>query len=133
MALAHSAGVLISMHGAGTTHLFHMAIGTPNCCALIELQPDNFEYRTAAGFGNLARMHGMHYYRYEASSGRTGSRGTDVDIGLVSDLVRQAVEDVRKKPTCLNDVRETSDVVLYPNSFKEEGESVTAVFRPSTL
>lgn len=39
--LAHSASVLLSMHGAGTTHIFHSAVGSAQCCALIELFPDH--------------------------------------------------------------------------------------------
>jgi hypothetical protein len=39
VALAHSASIFVSMHGAGTVHVTNMAIGSPNCCALIELQP----------------------------------------------------------------------------------------------
>lgn len=46
--LAHSASILLSMHGAGTTHIFHSAVGSPQCCALIELFPDHtIEFFTA--------------------------------------------------------------------------------------
>ena len=52
------------MHGAGTTHIFHSAIGQPNCCALIELFPDpTIELHTAQGYGNLARQLGFYHYR----------------------------------------------------------------------
>lgn len=65
VALSHSAGVFISMHGAGTTHIFHSALGQPNCCALVELFPDRtIDLHTAQGYGNLARMLGMHHYRH---------------------------------------------------------------------
>ena len=114
VALAHSASILISMHGAGTTHLFHMALGQPNCCALIELQPSgSFEYRTAVGFGNLARMHGMHYYRHDARDGATGDQGTTVDVVAIRNIVEKAVMDVKLKPTCLNDVRNTVSYPIY--------------------
>jgi hypothetical protein len=37
VALSHSAGVFVfvfaSMHGAGTIHIFHSALGSPDCCA----------------------------------------------------------------------------------------------------
>jgi hypothetical protein len=107
--LSHSAGVFMSMHGAGTTHIFHAAIGSPNCCALIELFPDStIEFVHAFGYGNLARMFGMHHYRYEASLGRTSREGTVVDVEAIYALAIQAVEAVRSKPTCLHDVRDTS-------------------------
>jgi hypothetical protein len=32
-------GLVIGMHGAGITHTMHMAIGTPNCCGVIEIFP----------------------------------------------------------------------------------------------
>jgi hypothetical protein len=49
----------MSMHGAGTTHIFHAAIGSPNCCALVELFPDtSVDFYTAQGYGNIARMLG---------------------------------------------------------------------------
>jgi hypothetical protein len=69
VALSHSAGVFISMHGAGTTHIFHSALGRPNCCALVELFPDTtVELHAAYGYGNLARMLGMHHYRNVAGT-----------------------------------------------------------------
>jgi hypothetical protein len=61
------------------------------------------------GYANLARLHGLHYYRYEASDGRTGPLGTTVDVEAVAELVRQAVAAVRGAPTCLHDARDTSN------------------------
>ncbi len=59
MSLSHSASISMSMHGAGTTHIFHAAIGSPNCCALVELFPDtSVDFYTAQGYGNIARMLG---------------------------------------------------------------------------
>ena len=79
--LSHSAGVFLSMHGAGVTHIVHAAIGAPNCCALIEMFPDaSTGFHTIWGFGNLARHLGMHYYRYEAKTGDTDVAGTTVDV-----------------------------------------------------
>ena len=110
VALSHSAGVFVSMHGAGTTHIFHSALGSPNCCALVELQPEErLGYRQTRGYGNLARMHGLHYFRYSASDGRTGQNGTRVDVKEVVSLVREAVATVSRKPTCLGDVRDTRE------------------------
>eukprot|EP01040_Poterioochromonas_malhamensis_P008006 gene8006-8654_t len=60
--LSHTASVLVSMHGAGTTHIFHMAVGDPKCCALMELFPDtSLDLYTMKGYGNLARMLGKKY------------------------------------------------------------------------
>jgi hypothetical protein len=110
VALSHSAGVFVSMHGAGTTHIFHSALGSPNCCALVELQPEErLGYRQTQGYGNLARMHGLHYYRYSASDGRTGLNGTRVAVKEVVSLVREAVAAVSRMPTCLGDVRDTRE------------------------
>jgi hypothetical protein len=113
VALSHSAGVFVSMHGAGTTHIFHSALGSPNCCALVELQPEErLGYRQTQGYGNLARMHGLHYFRYSASDGRTGQNGTRVAVKEVVALVREAVATVSRQPTCLGDVRDTREPAL---------------------
>jgi hypothetical protein len=57
------------MHGAGTTHIFHAALGQPNCCALVELFPDTtVELHAAQGYGNLARMLGLHHWRNVAGT-----------------------------------------------------------------
>eukprot|EP01034_Spumella_vulgaris_P033020 gene33020-40751_t len=104
VSLSHSAGVFMSMHGAGTTHIFHAAIGSPNCCALVELFPDqSIEFFTAQGYGNIARMLGMHHYRNVADRGTTGEKGTRVNVGEIKKLVQQAVDAVRTKPTCLHE------------------------------
>jgi hypothetical protein len=101
------------MHGAGTTHIMHMALGRDRCCALVELQPDHTQgFQDAQGYGNLARMFGLHYFRYEAADGATSTDGTKVDVNAVTDLVRKAVEAVRTKPTCLHDVKDISKPVL---------------------
>lgn len=118
VALSHSAGVFISMHGAGTTHIFHSAVGTPNCCALVELQPDYaVGFHDAQGYGNLARMHGLHYYRYLASDGRTTPQGTTVDINIIKKMVQDAVIAVREKPTCLHEVKDTRESIYPINLF----------------
>jgi len=109
VALTHSAGVYMTMHGAGTAHLFHSAVGRRNCCAIIELQPDrSMGFHTCQGYGNMARMVGAHYFRYEAAQGSTRADGTHVDVPLVRDLVAQAVQAVRTKPSCLHDVRDST-------------------------
>jgi len=71
VALAHSAGVFVSMHGAGITHVFHAALGQPHCCALVELFPDkSVPFHELKGFGNLARMLGVRYYEYTVGTSR---------------------------------------------------------------
>merc|ERR1711871_194337 len=68
--LSHSMGIFMSMHGAGTTHIFHAAVGSRNCCGLVELFPDKtIEFHSAHGYGNLARMHGFHHDRIVAEQG----------------------------------------------------------------
>ena len=108
VALSHSAGVFLSMHGAGTTHIFHSALGAPNCCALVELQPEErLGYKHTKGYANLARMLGLHYYQYSASDGCTSRNGTTVAVDDVIALVQQAVDTVRSSPTRLGDVKDT--------------------------
>jgi hypothetical protein len=106
--LAHSASILISMHGAGTTHIFHMAIGQRNCCGLVELFPDtSTDLYTAYGYGNLARMLGLHHMRYVAEKGSTQSSGTTVNVRKVTEMVQEMSKDVYQDPTCLFDVKDT--------------------------
>lgn len=108
VALSHSAGVFLSMHGAGTTHIFHSALGAPNCCALVELQPEErLGYKHTKGYANLARMLGLHYYQYSASDGSTSRKGTTVAVDDIIALVQQAVDTVRSSPTHLRDVKDT--------------------------
>jgi hypothetical protein len=116
VALAHSAGVYVGMHGAGTAHMFNSAVGLPNCCALVELFPDTTSpFHTIRGFGNLARHYGMHYYRYQASSGLSNhERGTTVEVTKVLELVKAAVSAVRTKPSCVNNATASSVGVLSP-------------------
>jgi len=106
--LAHSAHVLISAHGAGTTHIFHMAIGTPRCCALLELFPDqSVDLYTAEGYGNLARMLGLQHTRYVAQLGATSEEGTAFDPQLMKNKVQDLIERVTSKPSCLLEVKDT--------------------------
>jgi Glycosyltransferase 61 len=107
VSLAHSAGVLVTMHGAGATHIVHSSLGSPNCCALVELFPDQSTgFHTIHGFGNLAKHLGMYYHRWEASHGLTKADGTVVDVSAVRGLIDSAVSSVRSKPTCLHEVRD---------------------------
>ena len=101
VALVHRSSVLLSMHGAGTTHIFHMAVGESNCCALIELQPQgSFGFNKTQGFGNLARNLGIHYFRYVAADGRSSAEGTTVDVSEVKALVERAAQATQRTPSC---------------------------------
>lgn len=48
--------------------------------------------------------------------GSTTPTGTQVDVAKVSQLVRQAVEAVRTRPTCLHQVRDTTRSVWRDGS-----------------
>lgn len=97
----HSANIFISMHGAGTTHIFHMAVGRPNCCAVIELQPEGkFGYNKTFGFGNLARHLGIYHFRYVAADGSSSSDGSTVAIGDLKRNVLNAIDNIRERSSC---------------------------------
>ena len=118
--LSNSAQILMSMHGAGTTHIFHMPIGTKKCCSLIELFPDQtIEFYQAYGYGNLARMLGLIHYRYVAAMGSTSSSGTNVNINEIKILVEKAIKEITNKQTmtCLNDVKDTTQSLYSKNYF----------------
>ena len=70
----------------------------------------NFQH--SLGHGNQARMLGSHYFRYEAQMGLTKPDGTHIDVAAVKELVNQAVNAVRSKPSCLHDVKEIDDLNL---------------------
>ena len=111
IAIAHSASVFVSMHGAGTVWITNMAIGSPNCCALVELQPDpSFEF--TAAHGNFARFLGLHFFKYQARREDT-SVGTKIDINKLKVIVASAIDAVRTKPTCLLDTRDVSEITSY--------------------
>lgn len=103
--VASNASIIIGMHGAGLTHVFHSSIGRPNCCALIELFPrkdqgQNFE--DIKGFGNIARHLGVHYWSHQNERAADGE-GSAVDPEAIKGLVLQAVAAVTKRPTCLGE------------------------------
>jgi PIN domain nuclease of toxin-antitoxin system len=115
--LAHTASVLVSMHGAGTTHIFHMAIGDRKCCGLMELFPDTtVELYTAKGYGNLARQLGLKHERYVTEKGQTTSDGSFVNVGEIKQLVGKILERiVDEDGTCLHNVKDTRHPV-FPSS-----------------
>ena len=78
----------------------------------MELFPDDtIEFHTAHGYGNLARMFGLHHSRYVAAHGTTQPGGTVVDVNEIRRLTAIAVENVRTKPTCLHDVKDTTSPI----------------------
>jgi PIN domain nuclease of toxin-antitoxin system len=107
--LAHSASVLVSMHGAGTTHIFHMALGDRKCCGLIEMFPDkSVDLYTAKGYSNLARMMGFYHSRYEAEEKTTTDQGTTVNVEKVKELTTEVLRKmIVGKGTCLHNVKDT--------------------------
>lgn len=48
----------------------------------------------------------MHYYRYDSPDGKTTAEGTKINVRRLVKIVKQAVEDVQTKPTCLNNATE---------------------------
>jgi hypothetical protein len=107
--LAHTASVLVSMHGAGTTHIFHMAVGDKKCCGLMELFPDTtFDLHAAKGYGNLARHLGLKHERYVTEKGQTSSDGSTVDVEEIKRLTGKILERiVNEDGTCLHNVKDT--------------------------
>lgn len=106
----HSASILIGMHGAGVVHMAHMAIGQPNCCALIEIFPNNRKlgFNEIQGYGNMARHLGIHYFRHVVSTPSTES-GSNLDIEAIRDLLQKAVQAVKTQPTCVHSSTQTDD------------------------
>ena len=47
-----------------------MAVGTKNCCGVIEIFPDG-EFKGIRGHGNMARRMGHHYARLEVRANYT--------------------------------------------------------------
>ena len=79
----------------------------------IDTDPHHYSF-PPQGYGNIARMLGLHHYRYEARLGSTRPEGTTVDAMALQGIVRQAVQAVVGRPTCLHDVRDTR-CPIYPN------------------
>jgi hypothetical protein len=110
VSLTHSAGVFVGMHGAGATHIYHMALGQRHCCAMVELQPDRAQGEKiyhAPAYKNFAHELGIHHYLYLAQNGLTSEEGTRVDVPLLTSIIQEAVNKVRKQSTCLNRVKDT--------------------------
>jgi hypothetical protein len=89
-----------------------MALGSPNCCALIELQPDT-SFGFLAAHGNYARSLGLHFFSYVAKKEDTSVDGTFIDTIKLKEIVSNAINAIKTKPTCLNDVRDMKDVLKY--------------------
>ena len=105
VALVHSANIYISMHGAGTVHVTNMAIGSPNCCALIELQPHP-SHGVVVGNENFGRLLGVSYFKFVADEKDTTESSTNIDPVKLHEIVINAIDAIRTKPTCLHDIRD---------------------------
>lgn len=105
--LAHSASVFIGMHGAALPHIFNAAIGAPNCCSVVEIFPERSKgFSAIHGFGNMARLLGMYYYRYVVSDGQSDRHsGSTVDIKAIMPVLTDALRSVAGHRICLHDVR----------------------------
>ena len=109
--LASSASLFVGMHGAQNFNIFHASIGHPNCCAFLEIFPiDDVEkklnFHNIKGYGNIARLLGLSYFRYDAVNendrlvgGREG--GIRLDIRKVTQAIDEAVTYVLTKPSCI--------------------------------
>jgi hypothetical protein len=87
-------------------HMLHMPIGQPNCCAFIELFPSHESFNDIKGHGNMARHLGIHYYHHNVNNNPTES-GTIVNSEDIISIIEVALSDIRNKPTCLNDAKDT--------------------------
>jgi hypothetical protein len=103
ISVTHAASILIGMHGAGMIHMMHMALGRPNCCALIEIFPQNRKlgFNEIQGHGNIARHLGIHYFRHVLSS-TPSEAGSYLDIAALRDILGDAVRAIQTKPTCIH-------------------------------
>ena len=100
--LVHSSSIILGMHGAGLTHIMNMAVGAPDCCALVELFPStNVDplFNGYQGYANMARWLGVKYFSYTAS--KSSMSGTLVDVSFAKKLVLKALKSVQS-PICMN-------------------------------
>lgn len=124
--LIGNASIIVGMHGAGIASTVHMAVGTPNCCGVIEIFPPG-EFMPIRGYGNMARRMGHHYHRIEltvadntileisskgntvssASSGSGGGStkmnvrgGSIVMPSVLIDAVEAQIKAISTKPSC---------------------------------
>ena len=113
VALVHSAGVFVSMHGGGAFQIFNAAVGTPHCCAMLELFPDKNAEGDFPGIrtiGNIARHMGIHYARYDPPVGSTTNKGTTLNATHVVSYIRDAVEKVRSGPARMHHSTSRTDI-----------------------
>jgi hypothetical protein len=101
------AGIIIGMHGSHLMHIFHMTIGKPNCCALIEIVPidekNRVSFHTIQIFGNLAGHLGVHYLRHDAdyeNDRLIENSGMQLDVPQLVEKVKLAVEMVIFNSSC---------------------------------
>ncbi len=109
--LASSASLFVGMHGAQNFNIFHASVGHPNCCAFLEIFPSDdlknrLTFHDIRGYGNIARMLGLGYFRYDAVNendrlvdGKDG--GTRLDVKKVTEAIEVAVTYVLTKSSCI--------------------------------
>lgn len=100
--LVHSSSIVLGMHGAGLTHIMNMAVGAPNCCALVELFPSTLVdplFNGYQGYANMARWLGVKYFSYTASMSTMA--GTAIDVSVAKTIVVQAMNGIQS-PICIN-------------------------------
>jgi hypothetical protein len=102
--LMQSTSVFVAMHGAGSVHVTNMAVGSPNCCAFVELFPaESVGFSSIRGSGNVARWLGVRYYRYQTPEGKSFDvNGSVVEVGAVTDIVKRAIAHIRGNPSCVS-------------------------------
>ena len=103
--LIHSSHIIMGVHGAAMAHGVHMAIGAPNCCAMIELFPPK-RFAEIWGYGNIVRHTGGHYFKVITKS----YHGIELSPQELKAVFEQAMNQIHKHPSCV--VRSAYDAVL---------------------
>ena len=96
--LISSVHIVVGMHGAGIASTMHMAIGTPNCCGVVEIFPQG-EFMPIRGYGNMARRMGHHYQRIDLPNGNGGA--SLVPVQFVIDALEDVYKKIRSQPSCV--------------------------------
>lgn len=101
--LVASSSIVIGMHGAGIASSMHMAVGTKNCCGVIEIFPKG-DYSPIFGYGNMARRMGHFYERLDLTSGGGGGGGgTHVPTESVVQLANSIIDRFKSNgSTCIH-------------------------------
>lgn len=92
---------------AALPHIFNAAIGDPNCCSLVEIFPEESKgFSTIQGFGNIARLLGMSYFRYVVHDGQSHKLdGSHVEMAKILPIIKNAVLSVSGRSICQHNVK----------------------------